>query len=189
MPSTLALDETAAKTFRGFFPVSKDTLMKTWQGPRGLEMARQLALRDVPWTIYQKMPAIVMGVGILHQGAFAANPTPDQEALSWKIAGDLDQAYFIDDGHWQNPGLWPGHHLDGRHAPSGLEQHGEGLAEPPMRGPLAYVFGARYLHHLKNSDEAAPLLPNRSRRLAAPTRRPRPGTPGPGGTGQAEEVG
>lgn len=154
---TVALDEASAKTFTGFFRVTPTTLQQIWQSPRGVEMAAHMALRDVPWTIYQKLPAVALGVSMLRQGALPSNPTPDQDALAWKLAADMDQAYFIDGSIGKNQIFSLGTGWMGITGYLGWASAKNGLPQS-LRGPAAYVFGLRYLHYLRRTDDARRFL-------------------------------
>jgi hypothetical protein len=151
------LDDASARAFKSLLRLTPELYHDLWQSVRGVEAARKLALRSVPWPTYQRLPVTAMGVGVLRQGALTGKPTADQEALIWKLSEDVSDAYFVSGklGKQQLFSLtaaWSG--VTGAFGWGGVQ------ASLPahLRGPLAYVLGQRYAHKLKNVKEGRAYL-------------------------------
>lgn len=126
---------------------------RMWRTPRGRDYARKIAFQTIPFSeIIHAGPRLV-AADILREGAWQEPPTPDEDALLWKLVEDIYSAYMsgqIKMGQIVALGLtWKG--------TSGFLGWGS-LApnlQPERRGPLAYVFGCRYARILQKPTEAA----------------------------------
>jgi tetratricopeptide (TPR) repeat protein len=132
-------------------------LRATWRTPRAREVARHAAFRDLPFSDLARYPLFLGWIEFLHEVCFnAAEPlSPDQDELLWRMSGEIYSSYregaltdryflpfgVIVSGTPNAPGMgW-------REVSALLEKN------PKLRGPLAYVFGQRYVK--KSQPEVA----------------------------------
>jgi tetratricopeptide (TPR) repeat protein/predicted Ser/Thr protein kinase len=126
-----------------------------WQTPRGQEWARKIAFRDLLYRDCVRIPAFLLVAERLHQKAFPPGAlNAEQDALLWQLVQDGYAAYL--DGKIGNdlfaafgPILKGYPNLPG----FGWKKVADSLG-PSIRGPMAYVFGQRYLR-LHKPKEAA----------------------------------
>lgn len=147
------LDDPSAVAFKGALSIEPAQLHALWQSPRGLEAARSFAVRNVPWSQYQRLPTSVLAVAVVRHGALPVQPTADQDALAWKLAEDMQEAHFASGkvGKRQLFGLalaWNG--TTGAFGWGGVHK----TLPADLRGPIAYFLGQRYATHLNNAKEA-----------------------------------
>jgi tetratricopeptide (TPR) repeat protein/predicted Ser/Thr protein kinase len=134
-------------------------LRATWRTPRAREIARHLAYRDIPFSDSVRFPLFVGWIAFIHEVCFNASEplSPDQDELLWRMSveiftayrdGTLTERYFLPFGAivMGNPNA-PG--MGWREVKALLEKI------PKLRGPLAYVFGQRYL---KKGDPKTALM-------------------------------
>jgi tetratricopeptide (TPR) repeat protein len=163
----------ANSMLRGWAPSAaqlRPVLAAMWQTPRGQEWARKIAFRDLSYREYVRIPAFLLVAELLHHMALPPGPpSAEQDALLWqlvqdgyaayldgKIGNDLFAAFgLILKGHPNLPGL-------------GWKKVADSLG-PSLRGPIAYVFGQRYLR-LHKPNEAAEFF--RAARDSAPADSP-----------------
>jgi len=124
-------------------------LRATWRTPRARDVARHIATRDLPFGDIARYPLYLGWIEFVHEVCFnAAVPyTKDQDELLWRMSdeiysayreGTLNDRYFLPfgaivSGNANAPGMgW-------REVATLLEKN------PALRGPLAYVFGNRYV--------------------------------------------
>jgi hypothetical protein len=134
-------------------------LRASWRTPRAREVARHIALRDVSFAEIARWPLFVGWIRFVHEVCFTAADTlsPDQDELLWRMSeeiyaayreGTLTDRYFLPFGAIAagNP-----------HAPGMGWREVATLLEklPKLRGPLAYVFGQRYV---KKGDPKTALM-------------------------------
>jgi tetratricopeptide (TPR) repeat protein len=152
--SSLAGTGTAAGKMARLMPVPPAVFKGMWRSPRGREWARRYAFRDLTFAEAHRVPAFLLVAEILRQGALPVPPSPEQDDLTWKLVEDTYWAFL--DGTVREPHLltvafvWKG-------SPGIPGFSWQGLAPtlgPGLRGPLAYVFGHRYLR-LGRPKEAA----------------------------------
>jgi tetratricopeptide (TPR) repeat protein/predicted Ser/Thr protein kinase len=133
-------------------------LRATWRTPRAREMARALAFRTVPFTDALRFPLFMGWIALIHEVCFPPEPlSVEQDEVLWRMANQIYDAYrsgaineryllpfaAIVQGNPNSPGMgW-------REIAKQIE------SLPRLRGPLAYVFGARYV---KKNDRASALL-------------------------------
>jgi len=124
---------------------------QTSQSPRGRAVARAIALRELPIDELIRKTLVAYFVESIRQFVIKGDFSPGQEAVFVKLGEDAVGAYFS--GKVGQPQLlqlaltWRGMaNLAGWAgvAPS---------LEPSLRGPLAYMFGLRFLQ-LKHKTEA-----------------------------------
>ena len=132
---------------------SAATLRKAFQTPRGREIARRIAFRQVSLPEYLRLPAYPLGAQFLIDGAGLVAPTPDQETLVWKLIEEGGEMYFrgqIPPTMIVSIGLaWKGQ--------TGFLGWG-GVLAPNIRGPAAYLIGLRYVRVLKKPADAVKLF-------------------------------
>jgi hypothetical protein len=131
-------------------------LRERWQSERGVEYARQIALRTLPYPDYYSIVYPLTLYAALHQGALPEKWSKEQEELVWKLSVDMLKAYSQ-----------TGKFTDGKAIPGLLTWTGmtgvlgwQGLAsglDKSLRGPLAYVMGHRMLR-LGQPADAVPLF-------------------------------
>lgn len=148
----LALDDPSAAAFKTILSIDPQQFHELWQSPRGFEAARHMALRDIPWYTFQRLPTSVVGIAMLRQGALV-RPTADQDTLTWKLAEDLQDLYFVEGKVSRNQlfalaTTWNG--VTGVFGWGGVQK----ALPPHLRGPVAYVFGQRYQNRLNKTKEA-----------------------------------
>jgi len=134
-------------------------LRASWRTPRGREVARHIALRDVPFSDIARWPLFIGWIRFVHEVCFNAAETlsPDQDELLWRMSeeiytayreGTLTDRYFLPFGAIVagNPNA-PG--MGWREVATLLEKL------PRLRGALAYIFGQRYV---KKGDPKTALM-------------------------------
>jgi tetratricopeptide (TPR) repeat protein len=124
-------------------------LRAAWRTPRGREVARKLALREVTLPESYRLPLVLVGATWLQQSAMPVGLTPEQEALIWDTADRSYQAYSSGklglDQLFQLAATWKG-------TTTLLWASATGKMEPALRGPIAYLFGQRFLRLNKPKD-------------------------------------
>ncbi|HLY73596.1 MAG TPA: hypothetical protein VKU80_05715, partial [Planctomycetota bacterium] len=134
-------------------------LRATWRTPRGREIARHVAFRDVPFSDVARFPLFVRWIAFIHEVCFTASEplSPDQDELLWGMSGEIYAAYR--DGMLTDRYFLPfGVIVSGNPSAPGMGwPEVAKLLEPipKLRGPLGYVFGQRYL---KKGDPKIALL-------------------------------
>jgi len=134
-------------------------LRGAWRTARAREVARHVAVRDVTFTDVARWPLFIGWIRFVHEVCFnAAEPlSPDQDELLWRMSeeiyvayreGTLTDRYFLPFGAIVagNPNA-PG--MGWREVAVLLEK------QPRLRGPLAYIFGQRYV---KKGDTKTALM-------------------------------
>jgi hypothetical protein len=126
---------------------------KMWATPRGRELARKVAFREVPYHEFLRVPVLLAGLEATRQMLFPGGLSADQEQVLWEAGQDGLAAVSAG-----RIGLL--------HAPQALlawkgrtDLLGwKGLApllEPKIRGPAAYVLGFRLLNLNRRADAVA----------------------------------
>jgi tetratricopeptide (TPR) repeat protein len=131
-------------------------LRERFRTKRGLDYARRFALHDLTPLDYHGLAFPLTVAEAFHQGAVTGELTPEQDDLLWKAAYDLYQGFavtgkFTEAQAFQGILAWMG--TSGVLGWSGLAR----TLDPSSRGPLAYVYGHRFLR-LKKPAEAADLF-------------------------------
>jgi hypothetical protein len=129
-------------------------LRRIFQRPQGHDYARKLAFHDLSAREALRGMVLALAAEILRYGAFSSNPTPEQEAILWKVAEDGYGIYWsgklsLDQLQAQlRPllAIWQGK-LDKTAWERVLPE-----VEPSFRGGLAYVFGRRLIMANKLPD-------------------------------------
>jgi tetratricopeptide (TPR) repeat protein/predicted Ser/Thr protein kinase len=124
-------------------------LRATWRTPRARQVARHVALRDLPFSMIARYPLFLGWIEFVHEVCFnAAEPlSSEQDELLWQMSGEIFTAYR--EGTLTDRYFLPfGAIVAGNpHAPGMGWREVAILLEksPKLRGPLAYIFGRRYL--------------------------------------------
>ncbi len=127
-------------------------LRRMWRGGRGRKIAEQVAYQSVSFAEQVRLPLLLLGTEYRRQNALPAEVTDTQDRLVWRLLEDCYALYVSDKlGATQLPFLlatWKGNagFLGWTSVKNGLDA--------PLRGPLAYVFGHRFLR-LGKADLAA----------------------------------
>jgi len=138
------------------FRPSAAIFREAFQTPRGKDIARRIAGREVSLPEFVRLPFYPIGVQYVRQGAVPADLSPEQDALLWKMVEDLGGMYFngqLTASQLFSLGLaWKGQ--TGFLGWDGVK----GSLPANIRGPLAYVLGQRYVRVLKKPADAAKLF-------------------------------
>ena len=134
-------------------------LRATWRTPRARDIARRLAYRNLPFIDAVRFPLFVGWSAFLAEVCWKPGErlSPDEDELLWQMSseiyaayreGRLNERYMLPFGAIMagNPNA-PG--MGWREVASLLQK------SPKLRGPLAYVFGQRYL---KKDDPKTALM-------------------------------
>jgi WD40 repeat protein/predicted Ser/Thr protein kinase len=149
--ATASADSPVMKMLRAF-PLPAAAYREAWRSFRGRQFAKKFAYRDLSFTDFVRVPAFLVLAETLHQGALPGPLSKDQDDLLWKLVQDAFTAYAegrLNPVQYLQLGItWKGS--------SGSFGWGavSGSLKPSLRGPLAYLFGHRYLR-LKKKEEAA----------------------------------
>jgi tetratricopeptide (TPR) repeat protein len=134
-------------------------LRATWRTPRGRDIARRLAFRDLPFADAVRYPLFLGWIALLHETCFDAAEllSPDQDELLWRMSTEIYAAYRV--GTLNERYLLPfGAIVAGNPNAPGMGWREVALLlqkSPTLRGPLAQVFGHRYL---KKGDPKTALM-------------------------------
>jgi tetratricopeptide (TPR) repeat protein len=136
-----------------------------WRTPRGRDWARRIAFRDLSFTDYLRIPLLLAATQAIREIALPAEPAAqdpklndyllrNQEQVFWQLAEDAYIAYLsrkINESHVLALALL----FKGNNASVPLLgwQALSSVMQPRLRGPVAYVFGQRYLR-MKRTPEA-----------------------------------
>lgn len=134
------------------FHLPPGVLRDMWLTPRGHDIARRIAFREISFAEFVRLPPVMILSEVLRQRTFAGNVTPEQDELIWNV---VQEAYTDC--------------IAGKIGP----QHAVGLAmtwkgqagflgwagvapslDVRIRGPLAYVMGHHYLRLNKPKESA-----------------------------------
>ena len=119
---------------------------------KGREAARRIAFQDLSYAEYLRLPALMMAAEAIHQQVFPGPLNADLEGVLWDVAEKLHTVHVtskLNTAQIFQLGLtWKG-------TTNFLGWSGVAPSlEPSLRGPLAFVFGHRYLR-LNQTKEAA----------------------------------
>ncbi|MBI1915280.1 MAG: protein kinase [Planctomycetes bacterium] len=129
---------------------SPAVLRECWRSPRGREYARKLAFQSLPFREFTLVPGKLVAAEWIAQGAFAGKLSAEEDALVWKLIEDAVAS--IPQGTLkQTQLLLLGSTWKGYTNVFGWAGVRRALA-PPLRGPIAYVFGQRYLRLGKQAE-------------------------------------
>jgi hypothetical protein len=155
------LDESVGRALGpGFYPgeallknykFSRDELLpvyrQMYRSRRGLEWARKIAFRECSYAEVNSIPVLLYAAEVLHQGAFPGELTPEHDALIWQLVQDVYPAFTA--GTFKGQATEPlllEFLLTWEDADFGVSWPLlAAVLDPPVRGPLAYVLGHRYL--------------------------------------------
>ncbi len=129
-----------------------EALRTMWRTPRGRELARKVAFREMDFGEYARQPLLLAACQFFKQGAMGEDIPREQEELLWQLAGDGHSAHLsgkLSVLHMAQLGLaWKG-----RTDLFGWAGVAPAL-DASLRRRLSYVLGHRYLR-LKRPEDAA----------------------------------
>jgi hypothetical protein len=70
----------------GSVPLRPGLLREMWRTPRGRDVARRYAFRDLDVAEYFRLPLVLGAYEFFRQGALPPTPTPEQDQLAWDAA-------------------------------------------------------------------------------------------------------
>jgi WD40 repeat protein len=147
----VAGDDSVIKVLTSNLRLPPSVFRTMWRTPRGKECARRIAFQEVSFQETLRLTAVLFSTEWAKQGALPDKVSPAQEELLWKTFEEVQAAY--EKGQLPTNQLlplaltWKG--INGTFGWAGVE----GRLVPELRGPLAYVFGHRYLR-LNRPDDA-----------------------------------
>lgn len=132
-------------------------MRNSWRNPRGREYARRIAFQDLSYMDYYGIQFALFIAEAFREGALSGPASAEQEALIWEVSESVYRAYtrgeFNDAQAFLGLTAWLG--TTGFTGWGGLSASLQG--RPQLRGPLAYLYGQRYLR-LKKTAEARMLF-------------------------------
>lgn len=130
-------------------------MREMWRTPRGREVARQIAFREVSMAGYVRLPALVLTTETAHQTAFGGQWSPTQEELIWQMMEETASRYL---GGKLNASQMAAMAMTWKGVTNFL---GWGSLSPSLdsnyRAQLAYLFAHRY-GMLNKRDESLMFL-------------------------------
>ncbi len=144
---------TVLRQFLQLVDVNPAFVQRAFNTPRGKAWCRRIALRDLSFEEFCRVPGILCIVEYLRTSAFAGQLSDEQESLLWELLNNaLDQVQQEKLGEGQlllSASIWKGGNVPGLF---GWAQ-AESTLPSEVRSHLAYLFGHRYLV-LKRPGEA-----------------------------------
>jgi hypothetical protein len=127
-------------------------LRGAWRNDRGRAYARRIAFHDLPYMDLHGIQFALFIAEGFRQGALIGPASPDQEAVVWQASEGVYRAYthggFTDAQAFFGLTAWTG--VAGF---SGWASLSSSLGKrPDLRGPLAYLYGQRFLRLKKPAD-------------------------------------
>jgi hypothetical protein len=130
-------------------------MRQTWRNPRGRDYARRVAFRDLSVMDSYGIQFALFVAEAFRQGAMAGRPSAEQDALIWGASEGVYRSYtqneFSDAQAFLGLTAWTG--TTGFLGWGGLSASLQ--SRPDLRGPLAYLYGQRYLRLGKKPDARA----------------------------------
>jgi hypothetical protein len=127
-------------------------MRNSWRNPRGREYARRIAFQDLPYMDNYGIQFALFVAEAFRQGALSEPASSEQEALIWEVSESVYRAYTR--GEFTDPqallGLFAWLGTTGFPGWGGLSASLQ--KRPQLRGPLAYLYGQRYLRLKKAAD-------------------------------------
>jgi tetratricopeptide (TPR) repeat protein len=117
---------------------------------RGRDAVRKLAFQEISYAESLRMPIMLIGAEMLHQGAMPGPLSAEQDDILWVVVEKIHSAWAagkLNDAKVLQVALtWKG-------TTNFLGWAGvKGSLEPALRGPLAYIAGHRYLRLNRPAD-------------------------------------
>jgi hypothetical protein len=130
-------------------------MRNAWRHAPGPEYARRVALDDLSMMDSQGIQFALFIAEAFREGALAGPPNKEQDALIWQVSEGVYRAYTR--GEFHNPQAWYGLMAwTGVAGFAGWDSLSSSLAgRPDLRGPLAYLFGQRFLRLKRPADARA----------------------------------
>lgn len=130
-------------------------MREMWRTPRGREIARQIAFREVSMAGYVHLPALVLTTETARQTAFGGQWSPAQEGLIWQMMEETASRYL---GGKLNASQMAAMAMTWKGVTNFLGWGGLAPSlEPAYRAQLAYLFAHRY-RALNKNDESLMFL-------------------------------
>jgi WD40 repeat protein len=127
-------------------------MRNTWRNPRGREYARRIAFQDLSYMDYHGIQFAMFVAEAFREGSLSGPASAEQDALIWEVSEGVYRAYtrgeFNDAQAFLGLTAWLG--TTGFTGWGGLSASLHG--RPQLRGPLAYLYGQRYLRLKKTTD-------------------------------------
>jgi WD40 repeat protein/tRNA A-37 threonylcarbamoyl transferase component Bud32 len=127
-------------------------MRNAWRNPHGREYARRIAFEDLSYMDYHGIQYALFIAEAFRQGALSGPASAEQEALIWEMSESVYRAYtrgeFNDAQAFLGLTAWLG--TTGFTGWGGLSASLQ--SRPQLRGPLAYLYGQRYLRLQKTAD-------------------------------------
>lgn len=128
-----------------------------WRTPRGMRALRSIALRDLTYAEFMRMPGVLMTFEIARRGAFPEKISAEEDVLLWNLMQGAIDAYItrsIKESDvvplllaWKGDKPLFGLQLSPSKLPASIPAN--------VRCPAAYVFGKRFQSTFKDSQKAA----------------------------------
>lgn len=130
-----------------------DVYRRMWKAERGRKIAGQIAFREVTYADAFRLPLFLNVATTLHLMTLAGDPTPEQEQLVWDLVRTAYAAFVAKKvSNSQLAQLALAFVSASAKAPDVKLPD-----DAALRGPIAYVFGLRYLKK-GNAKEAEPFF-------------------------------
>jgi WD40 repeat protein/tRNA A-37 threonylcarbamoyl transferase component Bud32 len=127
-------------------------MRNAWRNPRGRDYARRIAFHDLSYLDSYGIQFALFVAEAFRQGALSGPPSAEQESLIWGVSESVYRAYtqgeFNDAQGFLGLNAWTG--ATGFTGWGGLSASLQ--RRPDLRGPLAYLYGQRYLRLHKRDD-------------------------------------
>jgi hypothetical protein len=127
-------------------------MRNTWRNSRGREYARRIAFQELSFMDSYGIQFALFIAEAFRQGALSGPASDEQDALIWEVSESVYRAYtrgeFTDAQALLGLFAWLG--TTGFPGWGGLSASLQG--RPQLRGPLAYLYGQRYLRLKKTAD-------------------------------------
>jgi WD40 repeat protein/tRNA A-37 threonylcarbamoyl transferase component Bud32/tetratricopeptide (TPR) repeat protein len=130
---------------RKLFQVPSSVYRRQWQTRRGREYAKRIAFGELTWPEECRVSMQLCAAELIHQGAFPGLPSREQEDVVWQLVQLGHEQHSVGKVTWVQALPLAATWLDKPGRIFGWASV-RGSLDPSLRGPLAYVFGKRYLH-------------------------------------------
>jgi serine/threonine protein kinase/tetratricopeptide (TPR) repeat protein len=155
LTSAVAGDSPIA-AFKGLYRPPASTYREMWRSPRGHELARKMAFRELTFAEFVRVPLVLYAYETIRRGMSPDALPEEQDALVWKLSEDSFNALIagtFTKQHVMKFGLaWSG--VSGPLGWKGLESS----LDASLRGRIAFVMGRRYASNLKQPEVAAEIF-------------------------------
>ncbi|HVX16230.1 MAG TPA: protein kinase [Pirellulales bacterium] len=143
-------DNTPMSAAKGVFRLPPAVVREAWRTPRGRAAAQQIAFHEVAMPEVIRLPALVFGLELTRQICFGGDFSSDEEAAVWDLAERSYAAYTtgrVKAGQVLQAVMT----LKGNNNFLGWQALKPSL-DADLRGPMAFIFGCRYLRLGRPAD-------------------------------------